>query len=405
MRAKKAPAYGLRKAERFGFFLWESDGRPLIWIHSVSVGETIASAPMVNELKQKYPNHQILITTMTPTGSEQVIKLHGNSVAHFYAPYDLPGAVKRFLNKVTPEIAIIIDTELWPNTIAACHQRQIPVLLANARLSARSAKGYGKLGKLTREMLQQISIIAAQDQAGGQRFIDLGFPESQLSVTGSVKFDLQVSSEVISEGLALREQWQECLGKDIRLLIAASTHEGEDELILDAFKRIQAVDHSVRLLLVPRHPERFNSVYNLIQHNQLAVARHSLGADLPCNTQVILGDTMGEMMKLFAASDIAFVGGSLVETGGHNMLEPAALGLPVLSGPHVFNFAEISNSLEHANGLQLVQDKYELANAVLHLLQNHDAFAAIGNNAKAFVKANRGALSHTLDIIARYISP
>ena len=404
MRARKAPAYGLRKAERFGFFQWRPDNKPVIWVHSVSVGETIASAPMVNALKQQYPDHQILITTMTPTGSEQVRKLHGDSVAHVYAPYDLPDAVNRFMSAVSPDIAIIIDTELWPNTIAACHQRNIPVVMANARLSEQSANGYAKLGKLTRNMLQQVSMIAAQDQDGGERFINLGLPESNLSVTGSVKFDLDVSSATIEEGKALRHRWQEAMGHDIRLLVAASTHEGEDQQILDAFKTIQSSNPQARLLLVPRHPERFDRVFSLIQQNDFTVIRHSEGSEASADTQVILGDTMGEMMKLFAASDIAFVGGSLVATGGHNMLEPAALGLPVLSGPHVFNFAEISASLESAGGLKLVQDKDELAEAVLHLLEDSQAYSSMGAKAEAFVDANRGALQRTLNIISRYIT-
>ena len=404
MRARKAPDYGLRKAERFGFLNWRPGNKPVIWVHSVSVGETIASAPMVNALKQQYPNHQILITTMTPTGSEQVKKLHGDTVVHVYAPYDLPDAVNRFMSAVCPAIAIIIDTELWPNTIAACHQRNIPVVMANARLSERSANGYRKLGKLTHNMLQQISMIAAQDQEGGQRFIELGLPESQLSVTGSVKFDLEVSSEIIEDGKTLRHRWQEGMGDDIRLLIAASTHEGEDQQILDAFKKSQLSNPQIRLLLVPRHPERFDSVFNLIKQNDLSVVRHSEGSDATADTQVILGDTMGEMMKLLAASDIAFVGGSLVSTGGHNMLEPAALGLPVLSGPHVFNFAEISASLDKAGGLKLVENSDELAEEVIHLLSDQDTCNSVGQKAKTFVEANRGALQRTLNIIANFLS-
>ncbi|OED42511.1 3-deoxy-D-manno-octulosonic acid transferase [Endozoicomonas sp. (ex Bugula neritina AB1)] len=404
IRARKSPAYGLRKAERFGFFRWRPDGKSVIWIHSVSVGETIASAPMVNALKQLYPNHQILITTMTPTGSDQVKKIHGESVAHVYAPYDLPDAVHRFIKAVSPEVAIIIDTELWPNTIAACHQRNIPVILVNARLSERSAKGYGKLGRLTRNMLQQISTLAAQDQEGGQRFIELGLSPSHLSVTGSVKFDLDVSPNILAAGKVLRQRWQNSMEGDVRLLIAASTHEGEDQKILNAFKEVRASDQRIRLILVPRHPERFDTVFSLIRQNDLEVVRHSEGSEASLDTQVILGDTMGEMMTLFAASDIAFVGGSLVETGGHNMLEPAALNLPVLSGPHVFNFAEISSSLEKAGGLKLVQNESELAEAVLFLLGNQQACSEMGDNAQAFVDANRGALQRTLDIISNSLS-
>ena len=403
-RARKAPAYGLRKAERFGFFELNTSDKPVIWVHSVSVGETIASAPMVKALQEQYPDHQVLITTMTPTGSDQVVKIHGDSVEHVYVPYDLPDAVNRFLNKVKPVLAVIIDTELWPNTVAACHKKNIPVIIANARLSERSARGYAKFGKLIKTMLQQISMIAAQEEEGGQRFIELGLPEDQLTVTGSVKFDLDVDAETIAAGKDLRQRWQTGMAKDIQLLVAASTHEGEDQQILDAFKKIIAECPKARLLIVPRHPERFGSVYNLIQQNGFDVVRHSEGSIIRTDTQVILGDTMGEMMKFYAASDVAFVGGSLIATGGHNMLEPAALGLPVLSGPNVFNFAEISQSLVESDGMMLVEDSEALAKQAIHLFNEPLYRRKMGNNAEQFVTRNRGALNRTLNIISQYIN-
>ena len=403
IRARKAPAYGVRKAERFGFFSWKNDNKPVIWVHSVSVGETIASAPMVKALQKQYSNHRILITTMTPTGSEQVTKLHGDSVAHVYAPYDLPDAVHRFLSKVSPAIAIMIDTELWPNIIAACHDQKIPVAVVNARLSERSAKGYGRLGKLTRQMLQQVSTIAAQDQETGQRFIALGLPESKLEVTGSVKFDLDIAPKTLSAGQSLRQRWQAGMNTNIQLLVAASTHEGEDQSIIDAFKTILSNRPNARLLLVPRHPERFDSVFQLIEKNNLTAVRHSQGSETTPETQVILGDTMGEMMDFYGASDMAFVGGSLVATGGHNMLEPAALGLPVLSGPHVFNFAEISDSLVKSGGMELVESSEQLAEAVLELMDNKEKSEQMGLRAQSFVNKNKGALTKTLNIIQRHL--
>ena len=403
-RAKKNPAYGLRKAERFGFFDRHHFTNPIIWVHSVSVGETIASAPMVKALKQQYPGHTVLITTMTPTGSAQVRKLHGDTVEHVYAPYDLPDAVHRFLNKVKPVVAVIIDTELWPNTIAACHKRNIPVIIANARLSGRSAKGYGKLGGLTRRMMASISMIAAQDQDGGQRFIQLGLPDSQLTVTGSVKFDLDVSDDIVQSGKALRHRWQREMGDDIQWLVAASTHEGEDQKIIDAFKSVLTACPLARLVIVPRHPERFDDVYRLIVENNLEVVRHSQGLPTNRRTRVILGDTMGEMMNFYGAADLAFVGGSLVATGGHNMLEPAALGVPVLSGPHIFNFEEISQSLIKARGMMLVEDAEQLAKQTIHLLKDDHARQLMGNNAKRFVSTNRGALKQTLNIISHFIN-
>ena len=404
IRARRAPAYGQRKKERFGFVEHLNPDKPVIWVHSVSVGETIASAPMVKALQQQYPQYQILVTTMTPTGSEQVRKIHGDTVAHCYAPYDLPDAVNRFLNRTRPEIAVVIDTELWPNTIASCAARNIPVVIANARLSEKSAKGYGKFGRLTQTMLQQISMVAAQNTEGGQRFLDLGLPESALAVTGSVKFDLDIAPEIIESGKLLRQRWQQGAGRDIQLLVAASTHEGEDQQIIDAYKKLLTELPDLRLLLVPRHPERFDSVYGLIENNELKAVRHSKGSNVCPNTRVILGDTMGEMMRFYAASDVAFVGGSLVATGGHNMLEPAALGLPVLSGPHVFNFEEISQSLVDAKGMLLVKDSDDLAKQTLKLLNDLVAYQQMGENAEKFVSDNRGALNKTLEIITQLIN-
>ena len=403
LRSKKAPEYWQRKRERFGFFSLPATDKPIIWVHSVSMGETIASGPLVKQLQKHYPAHRILITTMTPTGSAQVRKIHGESVDHVYASYDLPGAVRRFLDKVKPVMAIVIDTELWPNTIAACHKRSIPVLIVNARLSERSARGYGRFAFLTRPMLEQIDMVAAQNNETGRRFLELGLPKQQLNVTGSVKFDLDVSPEVITAGKELRHKWQQGMGSDIRILVAASTHEGEDQQILDAFKTILTESPEVRLLLVPRHPERFDSVHQLIQDNQLSVVRHSQGTQPSDETRVILGDTMGEMMKLFAASDIAFVGGSLVATGGHNMLEPAALNLPVLSGPHVFNFEEISESLVQAGGLKIVDDSKELAKEATRLIQDQGEYLKMSRQAGEFVNANRGALDRVLSLISQFM--
>lgn len=404
LRARKAPDYWQRKAERFGFFPPLPAGKPCIWVHSVSVGETIASAPMVKQLLSRYPDHQILVTTMTPTGSAQVHKIHGASVHHIYASYDLPDAVQRFLNRVNPVLAIVVDTELWPNTIAACHRRGVPVMVVNARLSERSAKGYGRFSGLVRPMLEQITLVAAQNQDTARRFLDLGLPEGQLNVTGSIKFDLDVPAAVIASGKALREWWQQGMGSDVRVLVAASTHEGEDQQVLDAFKSVLAREPRARLLLVPRHPERFDQVHQLIVDNRLPVVRHSLATAPTADTRVILGDTMGEMMKLFAASDIAFVGGSLVPTGGHNMLEPAAVNLPVLCGPHVFNFEEISQLLVLAGGLEIVADSNGLAEATVRLLRNHNEYQQMSDRAGEFISANRGALERVLALIEEILA-
>lgn len=403
LRARKASAYGKRWGERFGFFPALPKDKPVIWVHSVSVGETIASAPMVKALIQQYPEHRILITTMTPTGSDQVKALYddkfGRQVEHIYCPYDLPDVQWRFFKKTNPVIALMIDTELWPNTIAACRKRNIPMIIVNARLSARSAKGYARFGSMMRKSLESITMVACQNKDDGQRFIDLGLPEEQLMISGSVKFDISVSDQIRQEGLKLRKQWESGLGCPAKILVAASTHEGEDQKVINAFKTLQILHKNLLLVLVPRHPERFDSVYDLIQKNRLNALRHSKGSHTSPETHVILGDTMGEMMKIYAASDIAFVGGSLIERGGHNMLEPAVLGLPILSGNHVFNFQDISDSLVKAGGMKLVTSSDELVKATRHLLEDRHHYQTMSKNAVAFIDNNRGALAKTLDII------
>ena len=401
--ARKAPAYRQRWRERFGFFPSLPKDKPVIWVHSVSVGETIASAPMVRELLERYPEHRVLVTTMTPTGSDRVKALYGNlpgdRVRHVYCPYDLPDAQNRFLNKVKPELALIIDTELWPNTIAACHKRGIPVIIVNARLSERSARGYARMKGLVSTMLKQITMVACQSKDDGERFTRLGLPLQQLTITGSVKFDLSVSPDVIKQGKHLKSTWEEGLGRPSIVITAASTHEGEDQQILDAFNSLREQYDNLLLVLVPRHPERFDAVNELIKSSSCNVVRHSGNQPLTSSTSVVLGDTMGEMMTFFAASDIAFVGGSLIEHGGHNMLEPAVLGLPVLSGRHVYNFQDISDSLVRAGGMQLVDSPKQLAEAIARLITDKLHYKEMSQNAARFVASNRGALEKTLNLI------
>ncbi|WP_263082038.1 lipid IV(A) 3-deoxy-D-manno-octulosonic acid transferase [Endozoicomonas sp. Mp262] len=402
-RSRKAPAYGRRWCERFGFFRPLPADKPVIWVHAVSVGETIASAPLVKALMERYPDYRCLVTTMTPTGSDRVKAIYGETVEHVYIPYDLPGAQERFLNRVNPEVAIFIETELWPNTIAACHKRNIPVIIANARLSERSAKGYKKLGSLTRSLMKQLSVVACQNKEDGQRFIDLGLPPENLEITGSVKFDISVDKGIQEEAQQLKKQWQQGLDRNCRIFIAASTHDGEDQAILDAFKQLREQYQDLLLVLVPRHPERFDSVYELIKQNGFVVARHSQGTALSADTQVVLADTMGELLKLCGVADIAFVGGSLIERGGHNILEPAVWGIPVLSGPHVFNFKDICQSLEKAGGLIIVDDGEQLVTAIKKLLDNREYLEATGNNGELFIARNRGALKRLQAIIAGYL--
>ncbi|RZI89974.1 MAG: 3-deoxy-D-manno-octulosonic acid transferase, partial [Pseudomonas sp.] len=389
LRARKAPAYGQRVAERFAIKLppMRQGG---IWVHAVSVGESIAAAPMVRALLKAYPELPITVTCMTPTGSERIRALFADEprIQHCYLPYDLPWAAARFLDHVRPRLGVIMETELWPNHIHQCAKRGIPVALANARLSARSARGYGRFAKLTRPMLAEMSLIAAQTETEAERFRSLGARPECVQVTGSIKFDLKLDEQLLPRARQLREQWQ---ASQRPVWIAASTHEGEDAQVLEAHRRLLQVHADALLILVPRHPERFNAVHALCAE-QFATVRRSSAELVTDATQVLLGDTMGELLFLYALADIAFVGGSLVPTGGHNPLEPAALALPVISGPHVFNFLDISAMLKDAGALQSVDDSQALAASVQRLVELPQDAKRMGEAGRAVMQANQGAL-------------
>jgi len=399
VRAIKASAYARRWTERFGFVPLFQD-KPAIWLHAVSVGETLAAVPLVKALQAKYPDYRLIVTCMTPTGSERISAAFGDSVDHCYAPYDMPDAVVRFLNRVQPKILIIMETELWPNTIAACHKRNIPVLLANGRLSEKSATAYRRIAPLVRPMLAGLTAVAAQHKDDAARFADLGLAESALTVTGNIKFDLSLDQVTRDKAQALLTEWR---GESERpILLAASTHRGEDKIILEAFKKIKDQINNSLLVLVPRHPERFNQVAELCGDAGFSVARRSSGDSLE-GVDILLGDTMGELMTFFGACDIAFVGGSLVPTGGHNIIEPAAWGVPVLSGPYLFNFSEASQLLLNGGAMQICQSADEVAGQVIELLQNQAQRAEMGDAAQRIAGANRGALDRLLGLIDKTI--
>ncbi|MCO4757243.1 MAG: lipid IV(A) 3-deoxy-D-manno-octulosonic acid transferase [Oceanospirillaceae bacterium] len=384
-RSRQAPAYGERVAERFGD-VPARDDRPL-WIHAVSVGETVAIAPLVTLLLEREPDLPILITTMTPTGAERVRSLFPEQVQHLYCPYDLPHALTRFLKRIKPRALIVVETELWPNMVAACKQRKVPVLLANARLSARSAKGYAKFSALTRPMLNNLSLVVAQNQTDGARFVSLGLPNQNLVVTGSVKFDISVPDQARRDAEVLKRQW----GSERPVLVAGSTHDGEETKLLDLLTKLQKKIPDLLLVLVPRHPERFEAVNQLAKERGLNVCRRS-EAQPSADTQVYLGDTMGDLLMLYATADLAFVGGSLIERGGHNPLEPAALAKPVIMGEHVFNFAVICEALTQAGGLLQVDSDAALEQQCLSVLKDPQKAAQLGSAAAAFVQENQGAL-------------
>lgn len=400
-RAVSAPAYAKRWSERFAFFTPLSTDKKVVWFHTVSVGEFIAALPLIRQLQAR-GDLQLVITTTTPTGSERVRASLGESVFHVYAPYDLPDVLARFIRRTNPSMLLIMETELWPNTLAACAKRNIPRILVNARMSEKSARGYEKFSWLTLPMLKNLTKALVQNQTDAERFNRIGLPVTNTQVTGNIKFDLTLSEEVREKALLLKEQWSQN-GQKL-LWIAASTHQGEDEIILDAFEKCKKNPAlaNLRLILVPRHPERFNTVANLCVSRSFAISRRS-EKELSPDTQIIIGDTMGELLLMLGASDIAFVGGSLVPNGGHNFIEPAVWQLPILSGPSVFNFAEVARLLGDANALAVVSSVDALANQVELLAVNVSERNKRGQAALQVANENRGALAKTLTAIEYFL--
>ncbi len=397
-RSRLAPAYRQRFAERLGFIAVPADSRPVIWVHAVSVGETLAAAPVVEALLKDYPGHRVALTTMTPTGSERVRELFGARVLHVYAPWDLPGAVRRFLRRLQPALLVIMETELWPNMIHYSARSGCRIVLANARLSARSAAGYAKVAGLTRPMLARLDSVAAQGRGDGERFLALGLSAASLQVTGNIKFDLDISPAMQAEVAALRA----ALGSEQRpVIVAASTHQGEDELILAAFAGVRTQYPDCLLVLVPRHPERFETVFGLCRDAGWSVARRSSGELPGTDTAILLGDTMGELLLLLGAARLVVMGGSLVEHGGHNVLEAAAWGVPVITGPWMFNFQEIGEQLVAAGAMLQLASPSLLENALLELLADPQQLQIMGQAGKQVLGENRGARARLLAVIAK----
>lgn len=396
-RGWRAPDYWHRWRERLGYPRLAQPG--VIWLHAVSVGEVQAARPLVRALRERYPQHPLLITTTTPTGSQRVRALFGETVLHCYLPYDLPGAVARFYRRFQPVLGLILETELWPQLLATGAKQRVPLLLLNARLSPRSARRYAWIPRLTATTLAQLSLIAAQSAGDARRFAALGAPKERLHTTGNIKFAIAPYASLKEQAEALRHQW----GSNRSVWIAASTHEGEEELVLDAFAEVRRSLPQTLLLLAPRHPERFAKVHNLCRRRGLETVTRSSQQPLTTSTEVFLGDTLGELMLFYAAADVAFVAGSLVPVGGHNPLEPASLGLPVLLGPHTFNFDEISQMLHACGAAQTVQDTVSLANAVNQLLADAPLRTQLGERGQILVQQNRDALTRTLQLIYPYL--
>ncbi|CAK1934322.1 lipid IV(A) 3-deoxy-D-manno-octulosonic acid transferase [Vibrio crassostreae] len=389
------PSVGKRWVEHFGQTPGLAPNSNPIWIHAVSVGEVIAATPIINALKKISPEQVILVTTTTSTGAEQVKKLE-NLVEHRYMPLDFPFAVKSFVRKTKPRNLLIMETELWPNTLHIISELGIPISVMNARLSEKSFLGYKRALPLLKAPLSKVSHFCCQYKDDANRFIALGIPPHKIHVTGSVKFDIQVSDQHLKQGQELRRQF----GCQRPIWIAASTHRGEDEKILDAHKQLlQKIPESL-LILVPRHPERFDSVADLCRKYNFSLQRrtqHNVSLE---GAQVYLGDTMGEMLTLMQASDVCFMGGSLLgsKVGGHNILEPLALGLATLIGPSYYNFQEIVDSASRQGACQITTEE-QLSSCIINLFDSRDSVVELSKNAQKLMERNQGATSKTIDIV------
>lgn len=394
------PTFGRRWKEHFGFTsalepTEKTSAEPPIWVHAVSVGEVMAAIPLLKALQKRYPEQTIVVTTTTSTGAQRVEQL-GHGIIHRYMPIDFSWCVKGFLKIIQPKAMLIIETELWPNTLQAVKQKNIPIILINGRLSERSLHRYRKLGGLMRQTIANVDKVLCLHEDDAQRFKSLGVEPHRLEVTGSIKFDISVNAQVIEKGLQLRGY----LGQQRPVWIAASTHQGEDEQIIEAFRVAKIKIENLLLILVPRHPERFSPVAELAVNLGYNIERRtqSSGDKLHDTVDIYLGDTMGEMMTMFAASDIVFMGGSLVgdKVGGHNFIEPAALAKPCFSGPSYFNFADLAQQLIDVDALNVCYSSDELAHHIVALLLDASALEKAGNAAYNVVLKNQGAVNKTL---------
>lgn len=395
-RGIRQPAYLQHWAERYGFY-GQPVKRPLIWLHCVSVGETRAAAPLVAELRKRYPEHQILLTHATPTGREAGEQLFGDSVERAYLPYDVPGAMGRFLNHFQPELGLLMETELWFNLIVACKQRHIPLLLVNARLSQKSAHGYAKIAQLSAQGLRGLTAIAAQTEQDAVRLQSLG--ANNVEVMGNLKFDIAPPADTIEQGKKLRALF----GKSRPVFLAASTREGEEIMILEAIGAAQIPQ--LLTIIVPRHPQRFDEVGKLLTKRGIAFIRRSA---LPTSNEmnaceVMLGDSMGELFTYYAACDVAFIGGSLLPFGGQNLIEACIMGKPVLVGPHTYNFELATEQAIAVCAAWQVSDSADLAAALQRLFGNEKTRQSMGLAALKFSSSASGAAQHIADLAGRYL--
>lgn len=396
-RSRKASAYRTRWAERLAIYKSGATSG-VLWFHAVSFGEAEAVFPLIKTLQAQYPDLPVLVTTTTLTGSNRVLSVLGDSVQHVYLPYDLPGTAGRFLRRYNPVLGVVVETEIWPNLYRECGTMKVPLAIINARLSERSARGYKKLRGLVSDTLKHVLLIAAQAPDDAQRFVDIGAESKIVSVTGNIKFDTPVPDGLVDTGLKLRQQ----LFGDRPVWIAASTHKGEEEQVLDAYQAVRPQHPELLLILVPRRPERFGRVALLCKRRGHSLILRSSGESCR-NSDIFLLDSMGELKQFYATADLAFIGGSLVKTGGHNALEASALGIPALFGPHMFNFEKIAESLVKANAAVQVDNSSALAKIATKLLDDDRYRTSVGSAGKSFVQANRGALGKVVKLFRVYL--
>ncbi|MGQ4877948.1 lipid IV(A) 3-deoxy-D-manno-octulosonic acid transferase [Billgrantia sp. LNSP4103-1] len=394
------------RRERLGLIPRSPATQPRLWLHCASVGEVQAARPLIDSLLERYPRHRLVVTTMTATGAERVRALAAarreasepERLLHYFLPLDYPGAANRFIARLAPSLALFFETEIWPNLLAACRRRGVPAAVVNGRLSPRAFRGYRRLRPLMASALNQLDWLAAKSRGDAERFRELGMPATRTDVVGSLKYDL-TPDDATSEGskrlctrLGSRPVW-----------VAGSTHPGEDSLLLKAHAQLRQSYPNALLILVPRHPQRFDTVAELVREHGMALARRSLDEWPDGRTAVYLGDTMGELLMLYGAADLAFVGGSLVPVGGHNLLEPAAMGVPVLTGPELANFSDVAETLRQGGALVEVTSSTALADTLVTLFLDENERHRLAEAGLAVVAANRGALARTLSGLQRLL--
>ncbi len=395
MRGMRLRGYLHRWAERFGYF--KAPGFPCdsIWVHAVSVGELNAAIPLIIALRKRYADVPLVVTTVTPTGSDRLRQVFGDEIFHIYLPYDLPGSVHRFLGRIRPRLAVVMETEIWPNLFFACRQRGIPVVIANARLSERSLRGYGPVQPLAGEAIRSATFIAAQSQTDYERFLSLGAQPERLALVGNIKYDIDVPVAMVSGGA----QWRQKAGELRPVWIAASTHEGEELAVVNAHAQVLQRFPDALLIIAPRHPERFRPVWQLCESFGFRTRSRSEHGEATPDSQCFVADTLGELLLFYAAADVAFVAGSLEPIGGHNVLEASSLAKPVLVGPHTHNFAEITDLLIVRGAAQRIAHADALGEAVCELLGDEARKNAMGEAATGIIAQQRGALERTMTVI------